>query len=305
MSITKCLRLMFALALLPASLHTSAATRFWTLSNVQFDDGAIATGYFSYDDAARKILYWNLSISRSVLPAFTYLPDNSAASAETHDGVAWLIFTQVGTRPWREVYFRPPKSLDGSDTSVSIASRGEERLTCEDEYSLSCGLLLGPRRRVVAGSLSLNPVNEFYNTILDHYFLTADLNEAINIDAGGAGPGWIRTGHTFKSGGSRTVCRFRGVQAAGGPNGHFYTADPAECERVKKDPGWLFESLDFSITPKTGPDCPDGLVNIYRAYNNRSAEHDSNHRITADFAAYRAQVVLGWSGEGVVMCAEP
>jgi Protein of unknown function (DUF1566) len=46
------------------------------------------------------------------------------------------------------------------------------------------------------------PVVEFYNTKLDHYFITADLREAAIIDSGSAGPGWSRTGNTFKSGGS-------------------------------------------------------------------------------------------------------
>jgi hypothetical protein len=152
-----------------------------------------------------------------------------------------------------------------------------------------------------------NDVTEFYNTGLNHYFLTANAIEAASIDAGGSGPGWIRTGDKFKSGGSNAVCRFFGVQAAGGPNGHFYTADPDECAQVKLDPGWRFESLDFAITPPMpGGVCPAGLMNVYRAYNNRFAQHDSNHRITANFAAYQRQITVeGWRGEGVVMCAQP
>jgi hypothetical protein len=149
-------------------------------------------------------------------------------------------------------------------------------------------------------------VTEFFNTGLNHFFLTANAIEAQSIDAGGSGPGWTRTGNVFKSGGSNAVCRFYGVQAAGGPNGHFYTADPAECEQVKADPGWHFESLDFAITPPlAGAVCPQGLVNVYRAYNKRFAEHDSNHRITTNFAAYQQQIAAGWQGEGVVMCAQP
>jgi hypothetical protein len=250
----------------------------------------------------------------------TYIPGNSTARVEKYDEGYWFGFeAPIDRRLSREFSFWTQKPLDGRDSSVSIAwPASDYRVGVEGLSTYPfCGCIEenypGPWRRIVAGSLSLNPVNEFYNTILDHYFLTAHLNEAINIDAGGSGPGWTRTGHTFKSGGSNAVCRFRGVQAAGGPNGHFYTADPAECERVKRDPGWLFESLDFSITPTfsfpgefyPGRACPDGLVNVYRAYNNRVAQHDSNHRITADFAAYRAQVLLGWVGEGVVMCAEP
>jgi hypothetical protein len=150
-------------------------------------------------------------------------------------------------------------------------------------------------------------VIEFYNTLLNHYFLTANAIEGASIDAGGSGPGWTRTGNVFKSGGPNAVCRFYGVQAAGGPNGHFYTADPDECNQVRLDPGWHFESLDFAITPAgPGGTCPAGLVRVYRAYNNRFAQHDSNHRITSNFAAYQQQIATPpWTGEGVVMCAQP
>ena len=41
------LRLGFLLATLVASLHVAAEPRFWTLTRVQFEDGAVATGYFS------------------------------------------------------------------------------------------------------------------------------------------------------------------------------------------------------------------------------------------------------------------
>ena len=150
-------------------------------------------------------------------------------------------------------------------------------------------------------------VTEFYNTTLNHYFLTANPIEGTSIDAGGSGPGWTRTGNVFKTGGPNVVCRFFGVQSAGGPNGHFYTADPLECAQVKLDPGWHFESLDFATAPVgPGGTCTAGLVPVYRAYNHRFAQQDSNHRITANFAAYQHQVdVEGWTGEGVVMCAQP
>jgi len=148
-------------------------------------------------------------------------------------------------------------------------------------------------------------VTEFYNATLNHFFLTADAVEAASIDGGASGPGWERTGYRFKSGGPNAVCRFYGVAAAGGPNGHFYTADPNECAQVKNDLGWHFESLDFAITPAgPGGACPAGLLPVYRAYNHRFAQHDSNHRITADLAAYQQQVAAGWTGEGVVMCAQ-
>ena len=182
------------------------------------------------------------------------------------------------------------------DGTTSINRAGVPQTNSPRNFAGQTGTIPGPS----------NAVNEFFNTLLNHYFLTANAIEAASIDGGGSGPGWMRTGDTFKSGGSNAVCRFFGVQAAGGPNGHFYTAVNAECEQVKLDPGWHFESLDFATTPPMpGAICPQGLVNVYRAYNNRFAEHDSNHRITANFNAYQSQIAQGWSGEGVVMCAEP
>jgi hypothetical protein len=47
------------------------------------------------------------------------------------------------------------------------------------------------------------------------------------------------------------------------------------------------------------------LIPVYRAYNNRFAQHDSNHRLTASVAHYQQQIAAGWTGEGVVMCAQP
>ena len=73
----------------------------------------------------------------------------------------------------------------------------------------------------VTATAVVDGVVEFYNTGLNHFFLTANGVEAASIDAGGSGPGWNRTGNVFKSGGTNAVCRFYGVQAAGGPNGHF------------------------------------------------------------------------------------
>jgi hypothetical protein len=156
------------------------------------------------------------------------------------------------------------------------------------------------------------PVIEFYNTALDNYFITADPIEAAAIDQGSAGPGWIRTGGTFDAGGSSPVCRFYG-SISPGPNSHFYTVLPDECEALKQlqavtpatEKRWNFESLDFvSTAPAAGPSCPAGNVAVYRAYNNGfSRGVDSNHRITADPAAIQQVVNRGWRDEGVVMCA--
>lgn len=154
-------------------------------------------------------------------------------------------------------------------------------------------------------------VIEFYNTILDNYFITADANEAAAVDGGGAGPGWLRTDNTFKSGGLTQVCRFYGSQSPG-PNSHFYTADAAECNSLRllqqqtpaSQQRWNFESFDFATTTTVGGGCAAGTIPVYRAYNNGPARGiDSNHRITSSLASINAVVAKGWISEGVRMCA--
>ncbi len=168
---------------------------------------------------------------------------------------------------------------------------------------------------IYAGAGVTGSVVEFYNTNLDHYFITADANEAAAIDNGSAGPGWTRTGNTFNSGGTTSVCRFYGSLSPG-PNSHFYTADPGECAYLKElqastpatQKRWNFENMDFVSTPPiTGGingTCPTGTTPVYRAYNNGFAHGaDSNHRITSSLTAIQEVVSRGWSNEGVVMCA--
>ena len=162
-------------------------------------------------------------------------------------------------------------------------------------------------------------VIEFYNSILNHYFITASAEEASGIDAGAAGPGWSRTGETWPAWlggplpGATEVCRFYGNAALNpitgqrlGPNSHFYTFQGPECEQVKNDPGWVYEAPNkyFTVQPTAGQ-CPGGTLPIYRAYNNRFAQNDSNHRYTTKTAIYNQMIGLGWSGEGVVMCTAP
>ncbi len=163
----------------------------------------------------------------------------------------------------------------------------------------------------LSGALASTPIVEFYNTHLDHYFITADAGEAAGIDGGSAGPGWIRTGNSFKSGGSTPVCRFYGSQIPG-PNSHFYTVAGAECDGLKQlqattpatQKRWNFESLDFVSTLPINGTCPSGTVSVYRAYNNGFARGvDSNHRFSSSEAAIQDVVMRGWINEGVAMCA--
>ena len=152
---------------------------------------------------------------------------------------------------------------------------------------------------------------EFYNTPLNHYFLTIDPAEATAIDSGAAGPGWSRTGKTMSAfrtqaaapAGAAAVCRFYGNQAKGGPNSHFYTAEADECEAVKRDQGWSYERIEFFVIRPVNGTCPANSTPVYRVYNGRFLEKDSNHRYMTDVAEYTRMQTLGWQAEGVVFCA--
>jgi len=162
------------------------------------------------------------------------------------------------------------------------------------------------------GTEIVSPVVEFHNTALDHYFVTADPAEAAAIDAGVAGPGWVRTGQSFNSGGPNRVCRFYGnpetnpaTGARRGPNSHFYTVEAPECATVKTDAGWKFESYDFNAWPLVAGACPAGTGEVKRAYNGKFAQNDSNHRYLTSEPIYQQMLAAGWTGEGTVFCALP
>ncbi len=166
-------------------------------------------------------------------------------------------------------------------------------------------------------ALVANRVVEYFNADLAHFFITADAGEQGFIDSGAVGR-WLRTGTSYASSGTTQVCRFYGNGAINpatsklyGPNSHVYIAEPGECANLKsifdaKAKSWSFESLDFRTTIASGGNCAAGTLPIYRAYNNGFAKgEDSNHRITSDLAAYQQLIGIGWSAEGVVMCAQP
>ena len=153
-------------------------------------------------------------------------------------------------------------------------------------------------------------VQEFYNVHLNHYFITPYTAEADNIILNGsAGPGWDRTRLNFGAWQDNgptgvPVCRFYGTPGKG-PNSHFFTADAGECAAVKKDPGWTFEGTTMRVLLTTDGVCPLDSRPVYRAYNNRFAKNDSNHRYLTSRSMVREMVGQGWLYEGTVFCAAP
>jgi hypothetical protein len=156
-------------------------------------------------------------------------------------------------------------------------------------------------------------VVEYHNTILDHYFLTANQEEMKVIDAGGAGPGWMRTGRAFEAyayvntfcSGCVPIARFYGTPGLG-PNSHFYTENPAEAAILQRPgTGWTLENASaFAAFPlDAGGACPAfGTVAVRRLYNGRFMFNDSNHRYVTRESDRAAMVAAGWADEGVHFC---
>ncbi|MEQ9462956.1 MAG: hypothetical protein RJQ10_04815 [Haliea sp.] len=152
-------------------------------------------------------------------------------------------------------------------------------------------------------------VIEFFHPLLGHYFMAAG-SEVELLDQGGAGGNWVRTGQSFSAwrdpadapATAFPVCRFYSYAR----NSHFYTGSPTECESVRAtDPGWVYEGIAFYIETQRLEDqqCAAGLVPVIRAYNDRFAENDSNHRYMTLPSISDEMNALGWIVEGVAMCA--
>ncbi|MEP7182107.1 MAG: DUF1800 family protein [Betaproteobacteria bacterium] len=152
-------------------------------------------------------------------------------------------------------------------------------------------------------------VVEFYNAKLDHYFVTAYLDEAAMLDAGVVVPGWTRTGAEFKArAGSADdasavpVCRFFGTPGKG-PNSHFYTANAAECALVKTNPGWTYESIAYYIgVPDAAGRCATGTTPVYRSFHPGASVSESNHRFLVDLTMHQ-KMAASSTLEGVAMCS--
>lgn len=119
---------------------------------------------------------------------------------------------------------------------------------------------------LLAGDAAL-PVVEFHNSLLNHYFMTADPGEIANIEAGGAGAGWSRTGESFAA--------YPGILNA---------------------PGDALAICRFYGSSWAAPASPNGRAGLW-------TKNDSNHRYTTSRAIIAEMVGKGWTDEGKRFCA--
>ena len=154
-------------------------------------------------------------------------------------------------------------------------------------------------------------VVEYYNRSLDHFFMTADPHEINLLDIGEL-RGWERTGVRFlayasQQPGTNPVCRF--YRAPPQPDTHFYSADPAECARVRRDyPDWTYESpaVFYIALPNvlTGA-CPAGTRPIWRFFNTRATNHLYTPEVTIrdELRGDPGWIAEGYGPDAVIMCS--
>lgn len=150
------------------------------------------------------------------------------------------------------------------------------------------------------------PVHALYFPKIKRYFITASeeekdqlRNESVPVDGGFNA--WPADGPAPES--AQPVCRFYSAEV----NSHFYTAREKECALLREaDHGWEYEGIAFqALVPAKGGACPPGTDPVWRLYNNRYAQQDSNHRFVASVGIYHSMVADGWIGEGVAFCSPP
>jgi len=143
---------------------------------------------------------------------------------------------------------------------------------------------------------------EYYYAAWGFYFETAFPDEIAALDAGAFGGVWKRTGQTFNvwpqpTGSASPTCRFFSTTFAP-RSSHFYTPFSAECEAVKNNPNWEFESIAFYIQlADANGVCPVGTIPLYRAYNNGMGGAP-NHRYTTSLAILNQMIATGYVFEG-------
>ena len=158
-------------------------------------------------------------------------------------------------------------------------------------------------------------VAQYWNTNTGFYFITGSEQEQVAIESG-AFAGWQPVNiapdapYTFgffrdSAVGHAPVCRF--FSAAFAPkSSHFFSANPAECEAVKRNPLWIYEGdVGYVAVVDTSGACPSGLVPLYRVYNNGAGGAPTHIYTTWEGWYTGLSNGGGWIAEGILGCVTP
>jgi hypothetical protein len=246
-----------------------------------------------------------------------YQMDPASLRASVSAGVVRVDYTYAGDAPANSAYVVPGYATVAS-VKVAGLSPGAYRVDAVGTDRRWSTYQRSATRNIAIGTLAT--IVEYYADSLDHYFISAWPDEVALLD-GSPALGFKRTGQQFRGWlraadapqGAVPVCRFY----ASGPNSHFYTADPSECQFLKsleqkqrsdaqvhgeKFGGWQFEFVAFYAIPPRDGACPGDTQPVYRDYNMRGDQNDSNHRFVVN-SLLRAAMKKGWSEEGVAFCS--
>jgi hypothetical protein len=166
------------------------------------------------------------------------------------------------------------------------------------------------------GPAATVPVVEYYNAVLDHFFITPVAVEIGLLDAKTSPfQDWARTGFAFNGyvnatapAGSVAICRFFNTSFAP-KSSHFYAPHGLGCEATLATfPDWKLEDdkLFNAMLPEAGGACPAGTIPVYRLYN-AGMGGAPNHRFVTSLTERQKMVDKGYTPEGngigVGMCA--
>lgn len=209
-------------------------------------------------------------------------------------------------------------SAHPSSGQIYVANEGSNMVAVLDGRTLSVLRKIAvddaPRAfgQFVVGPKALQPIEvvEFYNTSLDHYFISWMADEIALLDTGIRLKGWTRTGHTFRAYAEQLavtspVCRYYIPPSFG--DSHFFGRGLDECTATgRNSPAFVLEDAAFMhmILPSAGT-CPAATTPVYRVFSNRA---DANHRYMTSAELREQMAAIGWLREGdgpdfVVMCA--
>jgi uncharacterized membrane protein YgcG len=176
-------------------------------------------------------------------------------------------------------------------------------------------------------------VVEFENKSIEggRYFITVQTDEIAALDSlsavQGSSGGFTRSGRAWR--GWRTQAEATaGATGASfassikpvyrfyvpGPNSHFYTVSESERDLLINYNANLnpkvhnYEGAKFYAVQPNGSgataSCPSGSHPVYRAFNNKTASNQGNHRITSNWIdILRGVRFFGWTNEGIAFCS--
>ena len=242
--------------------------------------------------------------------------DPSTMRATVSGGVIRVDFDYYGNAPTAGA--APPGSTSYGSVKIAGLAPGQYRMEGWGRPKAGGDSALYFTRDIAVSTTS--PVVEYYAAPIDHYFITAGPSDIAMLDPGTLT--WKRSGQGFKAwlhqsdapASAVPVCRFY----ASGPNSHFFTGNASDCaalralEAVQRAEasakntafqGWQFEQIAFYALIPTNGQCPGDTIPVYRAYNGRAAQNDSNHRFMSDPWMRYAQLASGWADEGAQFCS--